>query len=123
MNDLLKYLADKLEEECKVIESDLALGKCAEFGDYKFACGRYRGLLTEKGWNVVGNYLGQSSGHRSRYKLWELVLGGDERLKAFRINIPNNLELLTSMNGTMTRNDKRGNFEKDKSSEIKRSVS
>lgn len=78
--------------------------------------------LTEKGWNVVGNYLGQSSGHRSRYKLWELVLGGDERLKAFRINIPNNLELLTSMNGTMTRNDKRGNFEKDKSSEIKRSV-
>lgn len=48
MNDLLKYLADKLEEECKVIESDLALGKCAEFGDYKFACGRYRGLLTAK---------------------------------------------------------------------------
>lgn len=78
--------------------------------------------LSDKGWNVISQYLGQSSGHRSRYKLWELVLGGDERFKPFRINVPNNLELITSMNGTMTRNDKRGNFEKDKSSEIKKSV-
>jgi hypothetical protein len=79
-------------------------------------------LLREKGWNVIGNYIGKASGHRSRYKLWELVLGGDERFKTFRMNIPNNLELLTSMNGSMTRDDKRGNFEKDKSSEIKKSV-
>ena len=48
MNDLLKYLADKLDDECRVIENDLALGKCTDFGEYKFACGRYRGLLNAK---------------------------------------------------------------------------
>jgi hypothetical protein len=49
MNDVLVYLANKLDEEIKVIEGDLALGKAKDFGDYKFACGRYRGLLTAKG--------------------------------------------------------------------------
>ena len=40
MSDVLVYLASKLDEEIKVIEGDLALGKANDFGDYKFACGR-----------------------------------------------------------------------------------
>lgn len=48
MSDLIKYLAGKFDEELKVIEGDLALGKAADIGEYKFACGRYRGLLTAK---------------------------------------------------------------------------
>lgn len=46
MNDsILKYLSEKIQEELKVIERDLALGTAKEHGEYKFACGRYRGLL------------------------------------------------------------------------------
>lgn len=48
MNDLLKYLSDKIDEDLKAIEADLALGKAPDIGEYKFACGRYRGLLTAK---------------------------------------------------------------------------
>ena len=48
MNDLLKYLSDKIDDDLKVIEADLALGKAADHGEYKFACGRYRGLLMAK---------------------------------------------------------------------------
>lgn len=44
-NDLLKYLSGKIQEEAKVIEADLALGTAKDHGEYKFACGRYRGLL------------------------------------------------------------------------------
>lgn len=44
-SDLLKYLSDKIREEMKVIESDTVLGKAKDFGDYKYACGIYRGLL------------------------------------------------------------------------------
>lgn len=44
-NDLLKYLSDKINDELKVIEADLALGTAKDHGEYKFACGRYRGLL------------------------------------------------------------------------------
>ncbi|MFN3802868.1 hypothetical protein [Belliella pelovolcani] len=79
-------------------------------------------LLKAKGWNVVPNYIGKASSHSSRYKIWEWVLGGDEGLPRFRMNMANNLELFTSMNGTLTRKNKRGNFEKDKTSEIKKSV-
>lgn len=43
--ELLKYLSDKFQDELKVIEQDVALGKAKDFGDYKFACGIYRGLL------------------------------------------------------------------------------
>lgn len=43
--DLLKYLSNKVHEELKVIESDMAMGKAKDFGDYKYACGIYRGLL------------------------------------------------------------------------------
>jgi len=43
--DLLKYLSDKVHEEMKVIENDTVLGHAKDFGDYKYACGIYRGLL------------------------------------------------------------------------------
>lgn len=43
--DLLKYLSGKLQEEMKVIEGDTVLGKAKDFGDYKYGCGIYRGLL------------------------------------------------------------------------------
>lgn len=45
MSDLLQYLSKKIQDELKVIENDLALGTAKDHGDYKFACGRYRGLL------------------------------------------------------------------------------
>ncbi len=48
MSDLIKYLSSKIDEELKVIEADLALGKAPDIGEYKFACGRYRGLLMAK---------------------------------------------------------------------------
>jgi hypothetical protein len=44
-SDLLKYLSSKIQEELKVIESDMAMGNAKDFGDYKYACGIYRGLL------------------------------------------------------------------------------
>ena len=46
--DLFKYLADEISAQCRSIEEQLALGHTKEFGDYKFACGRYRGLLEAK---------------------------------------------------------------------------
>lgn len=48
MTDLFRYLADKIDEDLKAIEGDLALGKASDISEYKFACGRYRGLLTAK---------------------------------------------------------------------------
>jgi hypothetical protein len=44
-SDLLKYLSSKIQEEMKVIETDTVLGQAKDFGDYKYACGIYRGLL------------------------------------------------------------------------------
>lgn len=44
-SDLLKYLSDKIREEMKAIEGDTVLGKAKDYGDYKYACGIYRGLL------------------------------------------------------------------------------
>jgi len=44
-SDLFKYLADKIREEMKVIDNDTVLGHAKDFGDYKYACGIYRGLL------------------------------------------------------------------------------
>jgi len=48
MSKVLLHLAHRIDEACKDIERDLAMGKASEIGDYKFACGRYRGLLTAK---------------------------------------------------------------------------
>jgi hypothetical protein len=44
--DILQHLSKKIQAELKVIEEDMAMGKAADFGAYKFACGIYRGLLT-----------------------------------------------------------------------------
>ena len=43
--DLLKYLSDKIREEMKIIEQDMALGNAKDFAAYQHACGIYRGLL------------------------------------------------------------------------------
>ncbi len=48
MSTVLIHLAQKIDEACRVIETDLAAGHVKEFGEYKFACGRYRGLLMAK---------------------------------------------------------------------------
>lgn len=51
MSDVLRYLSSKIDEELKVIEGDLALGTAKDHGEYKFAAGRYRGLLMCK--NII----------------------------------------------------------------------
>jgi hypothetical protein len=48
MSTVLLHLAHRIDEACRDIERDLAMGKASEIGEYKFACGRYRGLLTAK---------------------------------------------------------------------------
>lgn len=48
MSNVFIHLAQEIDKACRVIEEDLALGKATEIGEYKFACGRYRGLLTAK---------------------------------------------------------------------------
>lgn len=45
MSDLLRHLSKKMQEELKIIESDMAMGNAEDFGAYKYACGIYRGLL------------------------------------------------------------------------------
>lgn len=44
-NDLLKYIADKVQEEVKVMSDDLARGGAKDHGEYKYACGIIRGLM------------------------------------------------------------------------------
>lgn len=48
MSTVFLHLARQIDEACKAIETDLAAGHVKDFGEYKFACGRYRGLLTAK---------------------------------------------------------------------------
>lgn len=45
MSDLLRHLSKKVQEELRVIETDMAMGNAVDFGAYKYACGIYRGLL------------------------------------------------------------------------------
>ena len=44
-NDLLKYIAGKVQDEIKVMSDDLALGGAKDHGEYKYACGIIRGLM------------------------------------------------------------------------------
>lgn len=44
-NELLKYLADKVNAEIAVLSSDLARGTAKDHGEYKYACGIIRGLM------------------------------------------------------------------------------
>jgi hypothetical protein len=78
--------------------------------------------LSSRGWYVMENYIGYAPRHKSRFYLWQKVLGGDVSIKPFRINLGNNIDLLISMRGTTTRKDKKGDFEKDKSSEQKKTI-
>lgn len=43
--DLLKYLADKINEEKEIIAEDLAAGKAPDYAQYKHATGVIRGLM------------------------------------------------------------------------------
>lgn len=97
-----------------------AIGETASTG-ISFA-DEWMNLLQDKGWNVIPNYFGQASGHRSRYYLWERVLSGDRDLPFFRMNMGNNIDLMISMRGTLTKKDRKGDFQKDKSSELKKSI-
>jgi len=42
---LTNYLKSKIEEEVRIIEADLATGKAHDYAEYKFLCGKHRGLL------------------------------------------------------------------------------
>ena len=48
-NELLKYLADKVNAEIAVLSSDLARGTAKDHGEYKYACGIIRGLMIANG--------------------------------------------------------------------------
>lgn len=43
--DILAYLSQKIRDEMKAIEDDLPMGTAKDHGDYKYACGIYRGLM------------------------------------------------------------------------------
>ena len=43
--DLLEYLSNKIEDERKIIEADLASGKAGDYAQYKHATGVIRGLM------------------------------------------------------------------------------
>lgn len=43
--DLLRYLADKYNEEIKVLADDLARGHAKDYGEYKYSAGVIRGLM------------------------------------------------------------------------------
>lgn len=78
--------------------------------------------LSRRGWYVMENYIGYSPSHKSRFFLWQKVLGGDVAIKPIRFNLGNNIDLLISMRGTTTKKDKKGDFQKDKSSEQKKHI-
>lgn len=48
-NDLLPYLAKKVQDEIDVISDDLARGTAKDHGEYKYACGIIRGLMVVNG--------------------------------------------------------------------------
>lgn len=48
-NDLLQYLAKKVQSEIDVISEDLARGTAKDHGEYKYACGIIRGLMVVNG--------------------------------------------------------------------------
>lgn len=117
-----RYYAQKknVNNHIRFYYDHTAIGESAK-DDISFA-DEWVNELQNLGWNVEPIYIGQSSGHRSRYYLWEAVLAGDERLKPFRINLGNNIDLCISLKATRTSKDRKGDFKKDKSSEIKKSI-
>ncbi|MEX2591661.1 MAG: hypothetical protein WD426_02720, partial [Anditalea sp.] len=122
VSDFDKYYRHKKKVNNTIIYNydHTAVGEDAK-SDISFADEWIRGL-TSKGWNVMDNYIGYSPNHRSRFYLWQQVLAGDQKLKPFRINRGNNIDLLISLKATVTRKDKKGDFQKDKSSEQKKTI-
>lgn len=51
-NDLLQYLAKKVQDEIAVISDDLARGTAKDHGEYKYACGIIRGLMVANGFII-----------------------------------------------------------------------
>jgi hypothetical protein len=45
----LEYLSSKIKEQLELFEKDTVMGSAKDFGDYKYACGIYRGLLITNG--------------------------------------------------------------------------
>ena len=73
--------------------------------------------LTELGWRVIPNYIGQALSHHSRFLLWQSHFDdSDTRTQQFRINLSNNEKLIIGMGNAGVIN-KAGTFFKDKSTE------
>lgn len=97
-----------------------AIGESAK-DDISFAI-EWTSELRKLGWEVVENYIGKTSTHRSRYVLWQNILFGGEGIKPIRFNLSNNIDLMIGMRATRTTTDKEGSFKKDKSSELKKTI-
>ena len=48
-DDILRYLANKVNAEIALLSDDLARGTAKDHGDYKYACGISRGLMIANG--------------------------------------------------------------------------
>jgi hypothetical protein len=51
VNDLLKYLTNKLDKEIQDIETNLPTGQAEDYAKYRYMCGVYRGLWVAK--NII----------------------------------------------------------------------
>jgi hypothetical protein len=45
MNDVLKYLQNKIRDEIQVVTDNISDGSAKDFGEYRYQCGAIRGLL------------------------------------------------------------------------------
>lgn len=117
-----RYYSEKKKINAHVIYyyDHTAIGETAK-DDISFA-DAWINSLREKGWQVQAVYTGQTPTHRGRFYLWEQVLGGDKSLKPIRFNLGNNIDLMISIKATRTTKDRKGDFKKDKSSEIKKAI-
>lgn len=117
-----RYYAEKKKYNKLVIFNydHTAIGESAK-DDISFA-DEWMGELRSLGWDVAENYIGKSGTHRSKYVLWQNVLFGGPDIKPLRFNLSNNIDLLIGMKATRTASDKHGNFQKDKSGELKNTV-
>lgn len=74
-------------------------------------------------WIVFGKHIGQAPAHDTRYKLWEFVFSErSNQFKKVRFNRTNCDQLITSMQQTKVRQSGKNGFEKDKTSETRKSV-
>ena len=45
MSSLLTYLEERLAKERSVLSEDIVTGKAADYAEYRYSCGKHRGLL------------------------------------------------------------------------------